>query len=93
MVIQTCLQYVKSHRRAAVEQDIAGAEQQDDRVQRRIRLDVDQPGDLRAKGDPGHQKHRDIGYPDLLRQQAGDSADSQNETARQQRMPGYLDGG
>ena len=66
------LQDVEAQRRAAVEQNVAGAEQQDDLVQRRIRLDVDQPQRLRADRDAGDQKHRDVGNPDLLRQQAGE---------------------
>ena len=87
------LQHVEAQRRAAIEQDVAGAEQQDDLVQRRIRLDVDQPERLRADRDPGDQKHRDVGNPDLLRHQAGERADRQNEPARQQRVLGDLDGG
>ena len=93
MVIQTCFKTSKAQRSAAIEQDVAGAEQQDDLVQRRIRLDVHEPQRLRADRDPGEQKHRDIGNPDLLRQQAGDGADRQNEPARKQRMFGDLNGG
>ena len=93
MVIQTCFRTCEAQRSAAVEQNVAGAEQQDDLVQRRIRLDVDQPQRLRADRDADDEKHRDIGNPDLLRQQAGEGADRQNEPARQQRVLGDFNGG
>jgi len=86
-------QDAEAQRRAAIEKNVAGAEQQDDLVQRRIRLDVDKPQRLRADRYPDDEKHRDIGNPDLLRQQPGDGADSQNEPARKQRVFGYFDGG
>src|ERR1700723_2129710 len=77
------LQDLYPQRSAAVEQNVAGAEQQNDLVQRRIRLDLDQVQRLRADRDAGDQENRDIGNPDLLRQQRRNSADRQNETKRQ----------
>jgi len=57
MVIQTCFSHLEPQRCAAVEQDIARAEQQDDLVQRRIRRDIDQPERLRANRNPRDQEH------------------------------------
>jgi hypothetical protein len=62
------LQDIEAQRSAAIEQNVAGAEQQDDLVQRRIRLDVDQAQRFRSDRHSDDQKHRDIGNPDLLRQ-------------------------
>ena len=70
MVIQTRFSTLQAQRRAAVEQDVAGAEQQDDLVQCRVRLDVDEAERLRTDSDAGDQEHRDVGNPDLLRQQS-----------------------
>ena len=87
------LQDLYPQRRAAVEQNVAGAEQQDDLVQRRIRFDLDEVQRLWTDRDSGDQKHRDVRDPDLLRQQRRDRADRQNETEREQRMLGDLKGG
>jgi len=93
MVIQTFFRTSIRSAAPAVEQNVAGAEQKNDLVQRRIRLDLDKVQRLRTDRHAGDQKHRDIGNADLLRQQRGDSADGQNKTERQQRMLGDLDGG
>src|ERR1700723_50197 len=87
------LQALYPQRSAAIEQNVAGAEQQNDLVQRRIRLDLDQVQRLRTDRDTGDQKHRHIGNFEFLPQQRGDSADRQNETEHEQRMLGDLDGG
>ena len=93
MVIQTSFSTLESQRGAAVEQDVAGAEQQDDLVQRRIRLDVDQPERFRPDQHADDQKDRDIGNLDLLGHQPGDGADGENEPAGHQRVFGDFDGG
>ena len=87
------LQDLYAQRGTAIEQNVAGAEQQNDLVQRQIRLDLDKVQRLRTDRDAGEQKHRDIGNFEFLRQQRGDSADRQNETEHEQRMLGDLDGG
>ena len=93
IVIQTCFRTLNSQRSAAIEKNVAGAEQQDDLVQRRIRLDVDQAQRFRADPHSDDQKHRDIGNPELLRQHAGEGADGKNETAGKQHMLGYFNRG
>ena len=82
------LQDVEAQGGAAIEQNIAGAEQQDDLVQRRIRLDIDQAQRFRTDGHADDQKHRDVGNPDLLRQQTGEGADRKDKPAGQQRVLG-----
>ena len=84
---------VQSQRRAAVKQNVARAEQKNDLVQRRARLDIDQPEPVRADRNAGNQEYRDVGNSDLLRQQAGQRPDGQNEAAGKKRVPGDLDGG
>ncbi len=58
-----------------------------------IRLDVDQAQRFWADPHPNDQKYRDIGNPDLLRQQAGQGADGKNDAAGKQRMLGDLNRG
>src|SRR3982074_1971211 len=86
-------QDVEAQGSAAIEQNVASAEQQDDLVQRRVRLDIDERQRLRADDDADNDKHRDIGNPDLLSEQPGESAERQNEPAGKQRVLGDLDGG
>ena len=83
---------LKSQRCASVEQDVTGTEQENDLVQRRAGLDLDQAERVRAEHDTGDQEHRDIRDPDLLRKKRGHRSDGQNETAGKQRLPGDLDG-
>jgi hypothetical protein len=78
---------------AAIEKNVAGAEQQNDLVQRRIRLDVDKPKRPRADRDAHDEKYRDIGNPDFLSEQGGDGTDRQNQAARKQRVFCYFDRG
>ena len=51
------------------------------------------PSACRADQHADDEKHRDVGNLDLLRQQAGDGADGQNEPAGQQRVLGNFDRG
>ncbi len=84
---------IEAQRRAAIEQNVARAEQKDDLVQRRTRLDIDQPQPMRADRNAGKQEYRDVRNPDFLRQQAADGSDRQNEAAGKQCVPGDFDGG
>ena len=70
------LQDVEAQRRAAIEKNVAGAEQKDDLVQRRIRLDVDQPQRFRPDQNADDQEYRNVGNSDLLSQQAARSCRS-----------------
>jgi hypothetical protein len=87
------LEDVEAQRGAAIEKNVTGAEQQDDLVQRRIRPDVDQAKRFRADPHPDNQKHRHIGNPDSLRQQASEGANGKDKPAGKQRMLGDLDRG
>ena len=87
------LQDIEPQRRAAIEQDVARAEQQDDLVQRRICPDMDEAERLRADRDARDQEYRDVGDPDFLCEHACQRANRENQPARQQRVFGDLDGG
>ena len=91
-VMSTPIVAMKPQRGTAVEQDVARAEQENDLVQRRAGLDLDEAERVRAEHDTGDQEHRDIRDPDLLRKKRCHRSDGQNETAGKQRLPGDLDG-
>ncbi len=82
---------MKAERGAAVEQDVAGAEQQENLIKRGIGLYVDQAQGLRPDHHSGDKEYRDVGNFRLLREQSGDRAHRQNEPAGHQRMLGNFD--
>ena len=82
------LHHLKAERGAAVEQDIAGAEQQQNLIERGIGLDVDQAKSLRPDHHSGDEKYRDVGNFCLLREQSGERAHRQDEPSGHQRVFG-----
>ena len=85
-------QHLEPQRRAAVEQDVARAEQHDDLAQRRGRLDVNNSERVRPEHDPCDQEHRNVGNTDLLRDERGQRADRKDQPASKQRVLSDGDG-
>ena len=77
-------QHLEPNRGAAVEQDVAGTEDQDQLVDRRIRLDVDQPEHAGADQHADQQEHHHVGHSRQSRQQAGERAYAENDAEHQQ---------
>ena len=86
------LQHLEPQRRAAVEQDVARAEQHDDLAQRGGRLDVDDAERMRPERDAREQEDRDVGNGDLLRDESRQRADRKDQPAGEQGVLGDGDG-
>ncbi len=86
------LQHLEPQRRAAVEQDVARAEQHDDLAQRGGGLDVDEAERMRSERDACDQEDRDVGNCDLLRDKGRQRADRKDQPAGEQGVLGDGDG-
>jgi hypothetical protein len=83
-VIHTC--FITLKRSDALEKNVAGAEQEENLVQRGIGPDIDQAQPFRTDQHAHDKKHGDVGDFQLVCEQAGDGADSENEPAGHQRV-------
>src|SRR5262249_13918383 len=84
------LQDLEAQRGAPVEQDVAGAEYEDELVQRGIRAYVDQPRCGGTERDAGQEEHDDVGYVELLRQKSRQRAPEEQYAEDEDDMLGQL---
>ncbi len=87
------LQHRDAQRGAAVEQDVAGAEDQDDLVQRRIGLDVDRAADPRAEQHADEQINHHVRNSETPGEQAGQHAGAEDHAKGEQHVLRGLDRG
>jgi hypothetical protein len=77
-------QHLEADRRATVEQDVAGAENQDQLVDGGIGLNVHQPQNTGAGQHAHQQEHHHVGYPHQPGDQAGKSPHGEDDAEHQQ---------
>ncbi len=87
------LHHMEAQRCAAVEQDVAGAEQKQNLIERGIGLDVDQAQRRRADQHPDHKEQGNVRNFCPLRHQSGHGADGENKPGGHQRVLGDFDRG
>ena len=87
------LQHGEPQRGAAVEEDVAGAEDEDDLVQRRIRLDGDPADELRAEEDAGEEVDRHVRHLQAPRGEPRQRPGRENHAKDQQHVFRGLQGG